>query len=293
MTAMTPIIPPSNAHYEAAEELVRAFDKDRFLANLFAPEAVRKHLFALHAFSTEIARVRELVSDPLPGEMRLQWWRDTLEGKARGAAEGHPIAKALLETVTVCRLPVAALTGMIEARGFDLYDDPMPTMNDLEGYCGETSSALVQLGAIALMNGADPGAPDAAGHAGVAYALTGLLRAFPYHASRGQCFLPLDLLARHGATRDEVVAGDASAGVLAVLSALRARARHHLGETRRLIANVPSAAAPAFLPVALVEPYLDAMERRDYHPFRTRLQLPQWRRQWVLWRQARRALKSR
>jgi phytoene synthase len=293
MTAMTPIIPPSNAHYEAAEALVRAEDKDRFLANLFAPETARKHLSALHAFSTEVARVREIVSDPLPGEIRLQWWRDALEGKARGAAEAHPIAKALLETVTVCRLPVAALTGLIEARGFDLYDDPMPTLNDLEGYCGETSAALIQLGAIALMNGGDPGAADAAGHAGVAYALTGILRAFPWHAGRGQCFLPLDVLAKHGASREQVVSGEATPALLAVLAEMRARARHHLGETRRLIGTVRPEAMPAYLPVALVEPYLGRMERADYHPFRTRVELPQWRRQWVLWRQARRALKSR
>ena len=30
---------------------------------------------------------------------------------------------------------------LIDARIFDLYDDPMPSLNDLEGYCGETSSA--------------------------------------------------------------------------------------------------------------------------------------------------------
>ena len=61
---------------------------------------------------------------------------------------------------------------------FDLYDDTMPTLNDLEGYCGETSSSLIRLGAMILADGSDPGAADAAGHAGVAYALTGLLAPF-------------------------------------------------------------------------------------------------------------------
>jgi phytoene synthase len=279
----------SNAHWTAAEALVSAGDRDRFLAALFAPEATRKRLLALYAFNLEIARVREIVSDPMPGEVRFQWWRDVLLGTARGEAQANPIARALLETIAACRLPVKALTDLIEARIFDLYDDPMPTLNDLEGYCGETSSALIQLGTIALSGGDDPQCYDAAGHAGVAYALTGLLRALPFHASRGQCYVPLDVLARHGARRDDLLAGEATPALRAALGELRARARHHLAQTRRLIGTVPKNAAPAFLPVALVEPYLNLMDRPDYAPFRRVVELPQWRRQWVLWRQARRA----
>jgi phytoene synthase len=273
----------------AVEDLVARGDRDRWLAALFAPEAARPQLHALYAFNLEVARIRELVSDPLPGEVRLQWWRDVLEGKGRGDVAAHPVARAILAAVAACKLPVKALTDLIEARTFDLYDDPMPTLNDLEGYCGETSSALIQLAAICLAGGDDPGAYEAAGHAGVAYALTGLLRALPLHARRGQCYLPLDAMARHGASRDDLVAGRATPGLLATLAEMRARARHHLAETRRLIGSVPPVAAPAFLPVALVEPYLDVMERRDYAPFERLVELPQWRRQWVLWRLARRA----
>lgn len=265
---------------------LKALDRDRWVSTLFAPARCRDALVALYAFNLEIARVRDIVSDPLPGEMRFQWWRDLLAGQARGDVSAHPVAAALMRAVTRYNLPTAALSALIEARTFDLYDDPMPTLADLEGYCGETSSVLIRLATFILADGSDPGGADVVGHAGVAYALTGLLRALPFHASRGQVFLPADVMARHGLSRDDVLAARDTPGLRAVLADLRARARHHLAETRRAIAAIGPALAPALLPVALVEPYLRQMEARSYAPFRTSVGIADWRAIWILWRSA-------
>ena len=272
------------------EALVRAHDPDRYFATLFAPADKRPHLFALYAFSHEVARVREAVTETLTGEMRLQWWRDTLQGEARGEVRANPVAAALEDTVVAFRLPRQALVALIDARTFDLYDDPMPTLTDLEGYCGETSSALIRLAALVLAGGEDPGSADAAGHAGVAYALTGLLRAFPWHARQGRIYLPQTVLSAHGVSRAEVLAGEGGAGLAQALAEMRGIARRHLDAARALAGSLPSAVAPALLPLALVPGYLARMERPDYDPFRTVVDLPQWRRQWILWRAARRGL---
>src|ERR1700728_2956622 len=110
------------AHCEA---LVRAADKDRFLATLFAPAEHRAALHALYALNLEIARVREIVREPLAGEIRLQWWSDALAGIGAGDVGSNPVAAALLATIARYRLPKELLTGLIEARRFDLYDDPI------------------------------------------------------------------------------------------------------------------------------------------------------------------------
>ncbi|BCP53183.1 phytoene synthase [Kaistia sp. 32K] len=266
---------------------VRAHDRDRFLADLFAPEAKRRYLFALHAFNLEVTRVRELVSDPMPGEIRLQWWRDVLAGQARGDVAGHPVAAALLETIGLNDLPRAAFDNLVAAHIFDLYNDPMPTLTDLEGYAGETASALIQLGALVLAGGQDPRTAEAAGHAGVAQALTGLMRALPYHARRQQLFLPADLMARHGVEAADIFVGKTTPALLRLLSELRATARRHLAAGRAALAGIDRVALPAFLPVALVEPTLSLMDRSDYAPFKTVIDPPQWKRQWWLWRAAR------
>src|SRR5215218_3046519 len=195
------------SNFAHCEALVREADPDRYWASLFAPADKRPHLHALYAFNFEVARVREAVREALVGEIRLQWWRDALQGEARGDVRANPVAAALDDTIVQFRLPRQSFVDLIDARVFDLYDDPMPNLNDLEGYCGETSSSLFRFASIILFDGADPGSADAAGHAGVAYAITGLLRVFPWHARRGQVFIPSEILARHGVVRDDIISG--------------------------------------------------------------------------------------
>jgi phytoene synthase len=270
------------------EKMVREEDPDRYFATLFAPADRRPGLFALYAFNSEIARVREQVSEPIPGEIRLSWWREALQGLRPEEASAHPVADAIRTTIAVNRLPVDAFIRMTEARVLDLYNDPIPTVNDLEGYTGDTSSSLIRLASIILAGGGEPGGAEAAGHAGVAYAVTGLLRALPFHAQRGQVFIPAEVLAKHGARRDDILAGRASPGVYAALREMRAFARRHLVSARTASGDIKREASSAFLPVALCDLYLKQMEKRGYNPFRTLIETPQWRRQGRLWLAAKR-----
>jgi len=282
-----PSAAPLGWAWSHCETLVRDGDPDRYLATLFAPADARPHLFALYAFSLEVARVRDAVREPLAGELRLQWWRDALQGEARGEVRANPVAAALDDTIMRQRLPRQAFVDLIDARLFDLYDDPMPSLADLEGYCGETSSAVIRLASL-ILSPDEPGPADAAGHAGVAYAVTGLLRAFPWHARRGQVYLPLSVFERHGVGRDAIVEGRSSPGLVAALREMRGVARSHLERARALNGVLPAKARAAFLPVALVPAFLKAMEASDYDPFTTVLDVPRWRKQWRMWRAARR-----
>ncbi|SFT00244.1 phytoene/squalene synthase family protein [Methylobacterium sp. yr668] len=270
------------------EGLVRAGDPDRYYATLFAPAAARPHLFALYAFSLTIARVREAVSNPMAGEIRLQWWRDALQGEARGDVRANPVAAALEEAIRVNRLGRQPFVDLIDARVFDLYEDPMPRVNDLEGYCGETASALFRLASLVIGNGTEPGGAGAAGHAGVAYGITGLLRALPWHARAGQVYLPADILGRYGVTREDIVTGRGGPGLRRACADLRDLARQHLKAFEAARPTIAPSAGAAFLPTALVEPYLAAMERASYDPLNTPVELPRWRRLWRLWWGARR-----
>jgi phytoene synthase len=274
--------------FDHCEALVREGDKDRFLATLFAPTKYRRALHALYAFNLEVARVRETAREAMPGEVRLQWWRDVLGGAGRSDVAAHPVAAALRDTVVRYRLPPPMLADLIDARTFDLYDDPMPTVVELERYALQTSSALIEMAARILSDGRDPGVGALAGDAGVAYAIAGLLRALPVHAARGQCYVPVELLSRYGAKVEELHARKSTTGLRAALAELRLHARRHLTAARPLAAGIAPALAPALLPVALVAPLLKRMERRRYNPFRT-ADMPQWRRQWRIWRAARRA----
>jgi len=273
--------------YAHCEAVVRAADKDRFLGALFAPLGRRRHLHALYAFNSEIARVREAAREVLPGEIRLQWWRDALSGEARGEVNANPIAAALLDTVAQCGLPREPLLGLIDAHGFDLYDEPMAKLADLDAYGRATEAALMALGARILAGGAEPAVDAAAAPAGVACAIAHRLRSFPADVSRRQMFVPLELLERHGVSREEVEARSNSPGLRAALAELRGHARAALAQFQGARAAIPDRCAPAFLVVEVVPPWLARLDRAAGDPF-TPVELPQWRRQWAIWRAARR-----
>ena len=124
-------------------ELVRAADRDRYLAALFAPAERRDSLFALYAFNVEIGRVREAAREALPGEIRLKWWSEVLDGARREEAAANPVAAALLSAIERYGLAAGTLLDLIEAHRFDLYDEPMATMADCEAYATRTSSAVM------------------------------------------------------------------------------------------------------------------------------------------------------
>jgi len=266
--------------------LLRAADKDRFLTSLFAPAEHRDALFALYAFNVEVARVREVVREPVAGEIRLQWWMDVFDGAGLGEVAAHPVAAALLASMARYRLPPELFKVLIEARRFDLYDEPMATLAELEAYADGASASLIALAAQILAAGSEPDIGALSHHAGLAHALAGLLAAFPIHAARGQLFIPLEILARHGADRLDV-SGPATPQLRAALAELRLCARHHLGAARQLLATAAPTLVPALLPVALAGPTLARMERRGYDPF-VPVAIAPWRRQWLIWRAARR-----
>ncbi|MEA2877951.1 MAG: 15-cis-phytoene synthase [Hyphomicrobiales bacterium] len=272
--------------YRHCEQLVRAADKDRFLATLFAPADKRRALFAFYAFNREIAGVRARAREPMPGEIRLQWWRDVLNGERPGEAAANPVAAALTDTIARFGLPVAPLLDLIEAHAFDLYDDPMPTLVALEAYGRKTEGAVFRLAARIVVNN-DDGAL-AAEHAGIASTITGILRSFARHASRRLVYVPLELLDRHGGRIEDIYAGQVSPQLHAALAALRNEARRHVAAFESALPQLPSAAMPAFLPAALVPGHLAIMERPGYDPFRSAVEFAQWRRQWALWWAARR-----
>ncbi|RWF39037.1 MAG: phytoene/squalene synthase family protein [Mesorhizobium sp.] len=220
-------------------DAVRASDHDRYLSALYAPADKRDALFSLYAFNAEIASVRDRIHEPLPGEVRLQWWRDVIAAE-NDAETGHPIADALRATIAANRLPKPAFDNMLEARIFDLYDDAMPSRTDLEGYCGETAAALIQLAAMVLDPQEAPRFAELAGRAGCAQAITGLLLLLPLHRRRGQCFVPADILAAAGSSSEEFVKADGGPGAQRAVAAMIALAREHLNAFER---GLPAAGA--------------------------------------------------
>jgi len=266
-------------------EQVRSHDFERYASTLFVDAGKRRALLALYAFNVEISRVREQVSQPLPGEIRLQWWTDMLAGSGHGGVEGNPVAAELLLAIRTHSLPVEPLSRLIDEHQFDLYNDPMPSMAALEAYVHDTSSALYALGAR-IMGRSSEASDHLARHAGFAQGFTRVIAALPVDAARRQLFVPLQLLESHGSGMEEVFAGKDTPNLRAALDQLIGEARTHLKTAFELLASAPPEVRPLFLPLALVRRDLKRMSRGDSDLFAPRA-TSRLRTLWTLWRASR------
>lgn len=270
---------------DAIAASLREADAAQFFAALFIPEEQREAVMALRAFAAEMARIPFLVSEPMLGEIRFQWWHEVLAGERESEAAAHPLAAALMNTVRKHSLPVAALQGLIAARVDDLYADAPPTMNDLEGRLGECHSVPYRLAAMVLAPHASASVVDVAGHGGVAEGLTDLLGRWPLLLGRSRVMIPVDVLSEHGLTREIVLAGTEAKSTQRALMFLLEKAEQHRAKAAAALCGLHADEAPAFLPLALVEPMLERV--RKALPNGT-ASLPQWRMQFALWRASRR-----
>ena len=271
-----------------AADSLRKGDRDRYLSTLVLTGDHRDAITALYAFNADVASIRERVSDPAPGEIRLQWWADALDGEGHGAVRQNPVADALLDTTARYTIPAGTLQRLIGARRFDLYEDPMPELERFEGFAGETVSTLYQLAAMILNDGATVETGDAAGHLGVAHAMIGHLRAFGYVSSQGRIVLPWSIFAANGVREGEIFSGQASEGVVEALGQISELAADHLAKAEAAIAALPDKLKPAFAPVAVLNAQLARYHRQSPGPFAIAPDDADWRKiarlAWWSWR---------
>lgn len=245
---------------------VRSLDPDRYLTALFAADGAREDLFAIYAFNAEIAKIREIVSEPMLGQMRLQWWRDAIGQIHAGEPVEHPLGQALAGAIERHSLPRAAFDDLIDAREFDLLDRPHDTLAQLLAYLSNSSSQVVAL-AVAVLGGAGEAVLGAGHHIGIAWALSGIIRAVPYHAGQGRLLLPRDLLDGAGVTPGDVMRAAPGPGLRSVVERLASEAAGHLSEARRLAPRPGRRVLPAFLPARLAQMYLKSIAKCGYDPF--------------------------
>jgi phytoene synthase len=249
---------------------VHRHDPDRFVTALFAPAERREDIMALYAFNLEVARIRESITEPMIGLMKVQWWRDLIERlyEGKGVPQGHPVAEALAAAVDRHQPPRSLFDRLLDARDLDMEPDPVADRAALTAYAEDTGGTVAQLALWMLGDASDRG-QGAAAAVGRAWALTGLLRAVPFHASQDRFYLPLD-----DHDRDALRSGTVEPGVRAVIAAVAADASASVAEARRLHPRPGRQTVAALLPAILAEATLKRLRSVGHDPFAPRMALP-------------------
>jgi phytoene synthase len=253
-------IPP-----EVREAALRG-EPDRYLAATLAPPAARPALAAIAAFSAELARIPATVSEPLLGEIRLQWWRDTLAEARGGLRSGHPVADALADAERRHSLAPELLAAMIEARELDLAGGMPQDEQGLAAYLEATEGHPFRLG-LHVLGARHAEDEPLATAAGLAYGIARALGRLPMLLHNGGFPLPADRLRAAGVDPARLAEAPAQAGfedgIVRVAGEMRERARSALAMLRGRWRHLPPHARPALLPLVMVEPYFRAQSGRS------------------------------
>lgn len=252
---------------------VRQHDPDRFATAMFAPPQAREDLFALFAFNHEIAKVRELVSEPMMGEIRLQWWREAIAGIFDGTPRRHGVVEPLAAAVRGHGLSRRHFDRLVDSRAFDLRDEPPDTLAALEDYAEGTSSTLVWL-ALEVLESRGEAALAAGRHVGIAWALIGLLRALPFHLRARRNYMPREITDRFGVALNDLMELRSGEPLRRAVAEIAGRAEDHLSAARRHRKSVPRQAAPALLPARLADSHLARLRRCGFDPLDPRVPAP-------------------
>ena len=288
MTARRP--PGADALDEAnsyCAALARAHARDQWLGALYASVSARGALCALASFDTEIRHALKRARDPSLAAMRLAWWREIIAGERKDEAAGNPVALALQGAIDAYALPRAWLEAMLDARLQEIAPQDDFNLAAFRAFADESEGARVKLATRIAAGGADLDSADAHAPAGMALALTRLLRELPFKAGSAPTLIPADVAARHGVSVADFDARRLSSGVVAACAELRALARDELAEAERRLERSAPAILPAFVPVAPLRLDLDRLDRNSGRPFDDAGEVSALSRQWAIWRWAR------
>jgi 15-cis-phytoene synthase len=224
--------------HQSVIALVRRNDPDRFLTALFTPAAKRDALLTLYAFNHELARAREVVSEPHLALIRLHWWREVVEGARRK----HEIAEPLGEAIDAGLLAKPDLLAVIDARETEA-EPELETTDDWLAWLLAGAGGLAV--AAARLLGADD--PEEARLWGAAYGVAGVLTSARMLAAQGRCLLPEEALKPHGLTTHGFIASPDSEPARTALAGLVAEGEELLAHRPRLPKQAIAAVLPGIL----------------------------------------------
>ncbi len=262
--------------------LVKNHDQDSYLSSLLAPAEKRRYLFAIYAFQVEIENCISQVSEAPIGEIRLQWWIDTLDILFSGRGANHPVARELSFAISECDLPKHLFANLIYERRNDLYPQPIKTNQELFDYCTATKGAIIELSLRTLIGYEALELETEIKFCGLALGVCSILNTFPVHLSRKRCMVPLEALHEANLTEQSVFLKQPPKELMLELVKLRHLATQQITQARIEQTKVSKQALPAFYPSSLVDLYVKQLADENHSPFTMIAECSQLSKQWHL-----------
>jgi phytoene synthase len=266
--------------YAWCERLARQQAGNFYHAFRLLPTARRRAMCALYAFlriADDLTDGPESIADK---RLALTNWRRQLDEALAGRYH-HPLHPAFHHTVEQYGIPRRYLDDALDGVGMDLDTDRYDTFDELYCYCYRVASA-VGLACIHIWGFAEERAKKFAEAAGIALQLTNILRDLGEDAARGRVYLPREDLERFGYRAEGLERGERDGRFRELMCFQVERARRYYESAEPLADLLDPAGRAVFL--VMLRTYrglLEAIVRRDYDVFSSRVRLSRWRKLWL------------
>jgi len=176
----------------------------------------------------------------------------------------------------------------VDARTEELKGPSHLTMDTLTAHAEATASTHYYL-LLSLLGLSSDTLSHATSHLGVAHCISTLLRALPYHASKGRMVIPAEITAKHSVSQEDVFRnGPAAKGIDDAVFDFATIANDNLVTAREMFkeggGRVPQDAMPVFGTGVPIATFLERLEAVNFNAFDPSLQLRSWKLPWQIWR---------
>ncbi|XP_003741671.1 NADH dehydrogenase (ubiquinone) complex I, assembly factor 6 [Galendromus occidentalis] len=248
-------------------DLVKKLDYENYLCTLLLKGDTRRAAFAIRAFNAELASIRDQVTNVTTSQGRFVFWRETINRIYGGVSPQHPVALELLWVLSSAQSTINKqwFSRLIESREANAKNSAFESLTATETYA-ESSVTPVYYLILESQGFKSIDCDHTASHLGKAQGLTNMIRAVPYHASKGHCYLPMDLMAKHGLSQERLLRAP-QAGLEELLFEVAADAHLHVEKASKELKKLPRAVHDLYLPLICLQDFLERIRRAKFNIF--------------------------
>jgi 15-cis-phytoene synthase len=280
-----PVVAPDlEEAYAICRAIAKREAKNFYYSFVALPPARRNAICAIYAFMRKADDLADDESISRPERRRqLDTWLAEWHQAREGSATSDPVFVAVRDAAARFQIPFSLLDELVAGTTMDLESessaqpDTYATFDDLYRYCYLVAS-VVGLVCIRIFGYSDPRAEKLAEETGIAFQLTNILRDVKEDAERNRIYLPLEDLAAHNVSVDQLLHHAPSAVTPeehALLKGIALRAQTYYESARELMPMIDAESRPALgVLVGIYHRLLQHIDKAHYEVFLNRISVP-------------------
>ncbi|XP_021949906.1 NADH dehydrogenase (ubiquinone) complex I, assembly factor 6 [Folsomia candida] len=274
-TAKTTKGPHNSSITSYCSDLVRRHDYEMFLCTLLIPDPIlRTKVMTVRAFNTEVAIIRDQVSQKEIGLSRLVFWREAvnqlyLSKKADSSYKNVPRQPTVLGMSKVIfehDVSKKWLVNLLDGRERLMSDVPFTDLSDLEAYCDQTVTSILFI-TFEILGVKNVDVDHASSHLGKAIGLGTFARSIPYNAQNRRVLVPRDMLIKHGLSQEDFIRNKQSEKIKELVYEIASHAHIHYDKAKSMSKLIDKKALPLFLAGVPTDIYLKRLQRVQFDPY--------------------------